>query len=99
MDRFRERIRRRAGTIFLLGGKMPRSSVSKKKRRLNRSIKISSEVYERLLSLQGFLQLKEKQKRSMDELIEFILTYLPSMEISADENYYVLDSKAKRKAA
>ena len=95
----RERIRRRAGTIFLLRGKMPRSSISKKKRRLNRSIKISSEVYERLLSLQGFLQLKERQKRSMDELIEFILTYLPSMEISADENYYILESKPKRKAA
>jgi len=78
---------------------MPRSSISKKKRRLNRSIKISSEVYERLLSLQGFLQLKERQKRSMDELIEFILTYLPSMEISADENYYVLESKPKRKVA
>jgi len=43
--------------------------------------------------------LKERQKRSMDELIEFILTYLPSMEISADENYYVLESRPKRKAA
>jgi len=78
---------------------MPRSSMPKKKRRLNRSIKISSEVYERLLSLQGFLQLKERQKRSMDELIEFILSYLPNMEISADENYYVLPSKARRKGA
>ena len=78
---------------------MPRSSASKKKRRLNRSIKISSEVYERLLSLQGFLQLKERQKRSMDELIEFILSYLPNMEINADENYYVLESKTRRKGA
>ena len=78
---------------------MPRSSISKKKRRLNRSIKISSEVYERLLSLQGFLQLKERQKRSMDELIEFILTYVPSMEINVDENYYVLESKPRRKGA
>jgi len=76
---------------------MPRSSASKKKRRLNRSIKISSEVYERLLSLQGFLQLKERQKRSMDELIEFVLSYLPSMEIKADENYYVLESKTKKR--
>jgi len=78
---------------------MPRSSASKKKRRLNRSIKISSEVYERLLSLQGFLQLKERQKRSMDELIEFVLSYLPSMEIKADENYYVLESKTKKRGA
>jgi len=78
---------------------MPRSSISRKKRRLNRSIKISSQVYERLLSLQGFLQLKEKQKRSMDELIEFILSYVPSMEIDADENYYVLESKTRRKGA
>jgi len=78
---------------------MPRSSISRKKRRLNRSIKISSQVYERLLSLQGFLQLKEKQKRSMDELIEFILSYVPSMEIDADENYYVLESKTRRKVA
>jgi hypothetical protein len=76
---------------------MPRSSISRKKRRLNRSIKISSQVYERLLSLQGFLQLKEKQKRSMDELIEFILSYVPSMEIDADENYYVLENKTRRK--
>ena len=78
---------------------MPRSSISRKKRRLNRSIKISSQVYERLLSLQGFLQLKEKQKRSMDELIEFILSYVPRMEIDADENYYVLESKTRRKGA
>ena len=78
---------------------MPRSSASKQKRRLNRSIKISSEVYERLLSLQGFLQLKERQKRSMDELIEFVLSYLPNMEIKADENYYVLESKSKKKGA
>jgi len=78
---------------------MPRSSISRKKRRLNRSIKISSQVYERLLSLQGFLQLKEKQKRSMDELIEFILSYVPSMEIDADENYYILESKTRRKGA
>ncbi len=75
---------------------MPRSSVPKK-RRLNRSIKISSEVYEKLLSLQGFLQLKERQKRSMDELIEFVLEYVPRMEISADENYYVLENKTRRK--
>jgi hypothetical protein len=78
---------------------MSRSSISRKKRRLNRSIKISSQVYERLLSLQGFLQLKEKQKRSMDELIEFILSYVPSMEIDADENYYVLESKTRRKGS
>ena len=75
---------------------MPRSPVPKK-RRLNRSIKISSEVYEKLLSLQGFLQLKERQKRSMDELIEFVLSYLPSMEIKADENYYVLESRSKKR--
>ncbi len=78
---------------------MPRSSISRKKRRLNRSIKISSQVYERLLSLQGFLQLKEKQKRSMDELIEFVLSYVPRMEIDADENYYVLENKTRRKGA
>ena len=76
---------------------MPRASTVRKKRRLNRSVKISSEVYERLLSLQGFLQLKEKRKRSMDELIEFILSFLPSMEIDADENYYVLESKTKKR--
>jgi len=56
-------------------------------------------VYERLLSLQGFLQLKEKQKRSMDELIEFVLSYVPRMEIDADENYYVLENKTRRKGA
>ena len=77
---------------------MPRSS-SKGKRRLNRSLKISSDVYERLVSLQGFLQLKERRKRSMDELIEFILSFVPTLEIDSDENYYVLQSKPKQNKA
>ena len=76
---------------------MPRSSTSKKKRRLNRSVKISSDIYERLLSLQGFLQLKERRKRSMDELIEFILSFVPNLEIDSDENYYTLKSKPARR--
>jgi len=78
---------------------MPRAHVSKEKRRLNRSIKLSSEIYERLVSLQGFLQLKERQKRSMDELIEFVLSFVPDMEIHADENYYVVRSRPTRRAA
>ena len=77
---------------------MPRSS-GKGKRRLNRSLKISSDVYERLVSLQGFLQLKERRKRSMDELIEFILSFIPTLEIDSDENYYVLQSKTKQNKA
>lgn len=76
---------------------MPRSP-SKAKRRLNRSVKISSDVYERLVSLQGFLQLKERRKRSMDELIEFILSFVPTLEIDADENYYVLQSKLTKQS-
>jgi hypothetical protein len=78
---------------------MPRARVAREKRRLNRSIKLSSEVYERLVTLQGFLQLKERRKRSMDELMEFILTFVPDMEIQADENYYVVRSKSGRHAA
>jgi hypothetical protein len=77
---------------------MTRSSISKEKRRLNRSIKISAEIYERLVSLQGFLQLKERRKRSMDELIEFVLSFVPDMEIQADENYYVVKSKQTKRA-
>jgi hypothetical protein len=69
----------------------------KEKRRLNRSVKLSSETYERLMSLQGFLQLKERRKRSMDELIEFMLSFIPDMEIKADESYYALRSKPTRK--
>ena len=69
---------------------------SSKKRRLSRSIKISADMYERLLSLQGFLQLKERRKRSMDELIEFILSYVPDLEIDVDENYYVVQSKGRK---
>ena len=65
----------------------------KEKRRLNRSVKLSSEIYERLVSLQGFLQLKERRKRSMDELIEFMLTFVPDLEIKADESYYALRSR------
>jgi hypothetical protein len=67
-----------------------------KKRRLSRSIKISSDMYERLVSLQGFLQLKERRKRSMDELIEFILSFVPDLEIDVDENYYIVQGKAKK---
>jgi hypothetical protein len=69
----------------------------KEKRRLNRSIKLSSETYERLMSLQGFLQLKERRKRSMDELIEFMLSFIPDMEIKADESYYALRSSRPTK--
>jgi len=76
---------------------MPRVHVPKEKRRLNRSIKLSSDIYERLVSLQGFLQLKERRKRSMDELIEFVLSFVPDMEIQADENYYVVRSKAAKR--
>ena len=76
---------------------MPRAHVPKEKRRLNRSIKLSSDIYERLVSLQGFLQLKERRKRSMDELIEFVLSFVPDMEIQADENYYVVRSKAAKR--
>jgi hypothetical protein len=53
-------------------------------------------MYERLLSLQGFLQLKERRKRSMDELIEFVLSYVPDLEIDVDENYYVVKSKGRK---
>jgi len=77
---------------------MPRAHISKEKRRLNRSVKLSAQIYERLVSLQGFLQLKERRKRSMDELIEFVLSFVPDMEIQADENYYVIRSKPTRKA-
>jgi hypothetical protein len=66
-----------------------------KKRRLSRSVKISSDMYERLVSLQGFLQLKEKHKRSMDELIEFILSFVPDLEIDVDENYYIVQGRKK----
>ncbi len=75
---------------------MSKSFGASKKRRLSRSIKISSDIYERLVSLQGFLQLKERRKRSMDELIEFILSYMPNLEIDVDENYYVLKPKKSR---
>jgi hypothetical protein len=33
----------------------------------------------------------------MDELIEFILTFMPKLEIDADENYYVFESKARKR--
>lgn len=74
---------------------MPRLSVYKKTRHLNRSVKISSEIYESLVSLQGLLQLKERQKRSMDELIEFILSFVPKLEINASDNYYSLEHRTK----
>jgi len=70
-----------------------------KKRRLSRSVKISSDMYERLVSLQGFLQLKERRKRSMDELIEFILSFVPDLEIDVDENYYIVQSKSKKQSS
>jgi len=67
-----------------------------RKRRLTRSVKISSDMYERLVSLQGFLQLKERRKRSMDELIEFILSFVPDMEIDVDENFYIVQSRPRK---
>ena len=76
---------------------MPRTSI-KEKRRLNRSIKLSSDIYEKLIGLQGFLQLKERRKRSMDELIEFILSFVPDMEVQADESYYVMRSRPAKRA-
>jgi len=67
-----------------------------RKRRLSRSIKISSDMYERLVSLQGFLQLKERRKRSMDELIEFMLSFVPDLEIDVDENFYIVQSRPRK---
>lgn len=78
---------------------MSRPFESSKKRRLSRSIKISSEMYERLVSLQGFLQLKERHKRSMDELVEFILSFVPDLEIDVDENYYIVQSRQRKTGA
>ena len=75
---------------------MSRPFEQSKKRRLSRSIKISSQMYERLVSLQGFLQLKERRKRSMDELIEFILSFVPDLEIDVDENYYIVQTRPRK---
>ena len=75
---------------------MSRPFETTKKRRLSRSIKISSDMYERLVSLQGFLQLKERRKRSMDELIEFILSFVPDLEIDVDENFYIVQSRQRK---
>jgi len=77
---------------------MRRRSAYKEKRRLNRSIKLSSDIYERLIGLQGFLQLKERRKRSMDELVEFILSFVPDMEFQADESHYVVRSRPAKRA-
>lgn len=33
----------------------------------------------------------------MDELIEFILSFIPNLEIDADENYYVVRSKVAKR--
>lgn len=35
----------------------------------------------------------------MDELIEFILSFVPDLEIDVDENYYIVQSKGKKQAA
>ena len=32
----------------------------------------------------------------MDELIEFILSFEPDLEIDVDENYYIVQSKGKK---
>jgi len=67
---------------------MPQSIKSKKKRQLDRSVKVSPDIYEKLVGLQGFLQLKERRKRSMDELMEFILSFMPELETQNLENVY-----------
>ncbi len=71
-------------------------SYDTKKRPLSRSIKVSTEIYEKLVCLQGFLQLKERRKRSMDELMEFMLSFVPDLEIDVDENLYIIQSKQKK---
>lgn len=73
-------------------------SLRKPKRRLTRSIKVSAEIYERLVSLQGFLQLKERRKRSMDELIEYVLSFVPDLEIDVDENFYIVQRRERERA-
>jgi hypothetical protein len=73
------------------------ASLRKSKRRLTRSIKVSAEIYERLVSLQGFLQLKERRKRSMDELIEYVLDFVPDLEIDVDENFYIIQKKERNR--
>jgi len=60
---------------------MPR--LNERSRSLDCSLKISTDIHDRLISLQGFLQLKERRKRSMDELIEFLLSFVPEHEINA----------------
>ncbi len=55
-------------------------------------------MYEKLVSLQGFLQLKERHKRSMDELIEYVLAFVPDLELEIDENFYIVQSKEKKSA-
>jgi hypothetical protein len=79
---------------------VPRVAVSlrKPKRRLTRSIKVSAEIYERLVSLQGFLQLKERRKRSMDELIEYTISFMPDLEIDVDENFYIVQTRERERA-
>ena len=72
---------------------MSRNLQASRKRRLSKSIKLSSAIYERLITLQAFLQLKEKRKRSMDELMEFVLSHVPDMEIKVDENVYTVQSR------
>ncbi len=67
-----------------------RHSTLGQKRHLNRSVKISSEIYSRLLELQGFLQLRERHKRSIDELLEFVLAEIPDLELDADQHHLVL---------
>jgi hypothetical protein len=65
---------------------MPPSIKLKKKRELDRSVKVSADIYEKLVGLQGFLQLKERRKRSMDELMEFILSFMPDLNAQTVEN-------------
>jgi len=39
-------------------------------------------MYERLLTLQGFLLTKERRKRNLDEIVEFVLSFVPNLELS-----------------
>jgi len=70
---------------------MPRLNSSKKKRQLNRTVKVSPDIYDRLVGLQGFLQLKERRKPSMDELIEYILSFMPDLEAQTAEHVQATD--------
>lgn len=54
------------------------------------SIKVSKDIYDTLLKMQGLLQYRDKVKYTFSDIIEFLIKKAPEIEIPIDEELRVV---------